>query len=90
MSGFLSWAIAVGVLEIIAGIGLRHEITNEWWLILTGILAIVFGVLVFQNVLAGFLAIAWIFGIFAISAGILSIALAFSVRGVGKRIGAVT
>ena len=33
---------------------------------------------------------AWIFGIFAISAGILSIALAFSVRGVGKRIGAVT
>ncbi len=85
-----AWAIAVGVLEIIAGIGLRHEITNEWWLILTGILAIVFGVLVFQNVLAGFLAIAWIFGIFAISAGILSIALAFSVRGFGKRIGAVT
>ncbi len=84
------WAIVVGALEIIAGVGLRKEIDNEWWLILTGILAIIFGLLVFQNVLAGFLAIAWVFGIFAIAAGIMSIALSFAVRGFGKRIGAVT
>jgi uncharacterized membrane protein HdeD (DUF308 family) len=84
------WAIVVGVLEIIAGVGLRKEIDNEWWLILTGILAIIFGFLVFQNVLAGVLTIAWVFGIFAIAAGILSIALSFAVRNFGKRIGAVT
>jgi uncharacterized membrane protein HdeD (DUF308 family) len=84
------WAVAVGILEIVAGIALRNEIANEWWLMLTGILAIVFGILVFQNVLAGFLAIAWVFGLFAIAAGIFSIALAFGVRDFGSRIGAVT
>lgn len=85
-----AWAVAVGILEIASGIALRKEIESEWWLILTGILAIVFGVLVFQNLLAGFLTIAWIFGVFAIAAGILSVALSFTVRNFGKRIGAVT
>lgn len=85
-----AWAIVVGIMEIITGIALRHEIESEWWLILTGILAIIFGVLVFQNVLAGVLTIAWVFAIFAIAAGILSIALSFTVRNFGKRIGAVT
>jgi uncharacterized membrane protein HdeD (DUF308 family) len=85
-----AWAIVVGILEIIAGIMLRSEIEGEWWLILTGILAIVFGILVFQNVASGLLTIAWVFGVFAIVAGLLSIALSFTVREFGKRIGAVT
>jgi uncharacterized membrane protein HdeD (DUF308 family) len=84
-----AWAIVTGILEIIAAIRLREEIDNEWWLILTGVLAIIFGILVFQNVLAGLLTIAWVFGIFAIIAGIFSIALAFRVRDFGTRIGAV-
>lgn len=85
-----AWAIVIGILEIIAAIRLREEIDNEWWMIITGVLAIIFGILVFQNVLAGILSIAWIFGIFAIVAGILSIALAFRVRDFGTQIGAVT
>ena len=85
-----AWAVVVGLLEIVSGIALRNELDSEWRLILTGILAIIFGFLVFQNVLAGFLSIAWIFGIFAIVAGILSILLSFTVRDVGNRIGAVT
>jgi uncharacterized membrane protein HdeD (DUF308 family) len=85
-----AWAIIVGILEIISAIRLREEIDNEWWLILTGILAIIFGVLVFSNVLAGALTLAWIFGIFAVLAGILSIVLSFRVRDFGKQIGAVT
>jgi uncharacterized membrane protein HdeD (DUF308 family) len=85
-----AWAIVVGILEIISAIRVREEIDNEWWLIITGVLAIIFGILVFQNVLAGVLSIAWIFGIFAIVAGILSIALAFRVRDFGTQIGAVT
>jgi uncharacterized membrane protein HdeD (DUF308 family) len=85
-----AWAIAVGILEIIAGIALRQEIESEWWLILTGILAILFGVLVFKDVLAGFMTLALVFGIFAIVVGIVSIVLSFTVRDFGKRIGAVT
>lgn len=87
-----AWAIVVGILEVIAAIRLREEIDNEWWLILTGILAIIFGVLVFfgsGGVVAGALAISWVFGIFAVIAGIFSLALAFRVRDFGTRIGAV-
>lgn len=85
-----AWAIVVGILEIISAVRLREEIDNEWWLIITGVLAVIFGILVFSNVLAGILTIAWVFGIFAILAGILSIALAFRVRDFGTQIGAVT
>ena len=85
-----AWAVVVGILEIISAIRLREEIDNEWWLILTGILAVIFGILVFTNVLAGILTIAWVFGIFAIVIGILSIVLAFRVRDFGTQIGAVT
>jgi uncharacterized membrane protein HdeD (DUF308 family) len=85
-----AWAIVTGILTIITALRLREEIDNEWWLVLSGVLAIIFGVLVFQNVLAGILTIAWVFGIFAVVVGILSIALAFRVRDFGTRIGAVT
>jgi uncharacterized membrane protein HdeD (DUF308 family) len=85
-----AWAIVTGVLTIISALRLREEIDNEWWLVLSGVLAVIFGILAFQNVLAGFLSIAWVFGIFAIVVGILSIALAFRVRDFGTRIGAVT
>jgi uncharacterized membrane protein HdeD (DUF308 family) len=85
-----AWAIVGGILTVISAIRLREEIDNEWWLIISGVLAIIFGILVFQNVLAGFLTIAWVFGIFAILIGILSIVLAFRVRDFGTQIGAVT
>ena len=85
-----AWAIVVGILEVISAIRLREEIDNEWWLILTGILAVIFGILVFTNVLAGIITIAWVFGIFAIVIGVMSIVLAFRVRDFGKQIGAVT
>jgi uncharacterized membrane protein HdeD (DUF308 family) len=85
-----AWAVVTGILTIITALRLREEIDNEWWLVLSGVLAIIFGILVFQNVLAGILTIAWVFGIFAVVVGILSIALAVRVRDFGTRIGAVT
>ena len=84
------WAVVGGILTIISAIRVRAEIDNEWWLVLSGILAIIFGILVFTNVLAGILTIAWVFGIFAIVVSALSIALAFRVRDFGTQIGAVT
>jgi uncharacterized membrane protein HdeD (DUF308 family) len=89
-----AWAIITGILTIISAIRLRQEIDNEWWLIISGVLAVIFGVLVFfggeQGVVAGAWAIAWVFGAFAILIGILSIILGFRVRSFGTQIGAVT
>jgi uncharacterized membrane protein HdeD (DUF308 family) len=88
------WAVVTGVLTVISAIRLRQEIDNEWWLIISGVLAVIFGILVFtggeQGVVAGAWAIATVFGIFAILVGILSIVLAFRVRSFGTQIGAVT
>jgi uncharacterized membrane protein HdeD (DUF308 family) len=100
-----AWALVGGILTIITAIRLREEIDNEWWLIISGVLAVIFGLLVFFGggpigddaagmsnigVVAGFLAIATVFGVFAILVGILSLVLAFRVRDFGKQIGAVS
>jgi uncharacterized membrane protein HdeD (DUF308 family) len=89
-----AWAIITGILTIISAVRLREEIDNEWWLIIGGILAVIFGVLVFfggqQGVVAGAFAIATVFGVFAILVGILSIVLGYRVRDFGTHIGAVT
>ncbi|MBA3450555.1 MAG: HdeD family acid-resistance protein, partial [Chloroflexia bacterium] len=89
-----AWAIVAGILTVISAIRLREEIDNEWWLIISGALAIIFGVLVFTGgeagIIAGSFAIATVFGMFAILVGILSIVLALRVRDFGTQIGAVT
>jgi uncharacterized membrane protein HdeD (DUF308 family) len=84
------WAVIGGILTIISAIRVRAEIDNEWWLVISGVLAVIFGILVFTNVLAGILTIAWVFGVFAVVVGILSIIFAFRVRDFGTQIGAVT
>ena len=66
-----AWAIVIGVFEIVAAIRLRKEIQGEWLLALRGVLAIVFGVILFANPGAGALALVWLIGAFSIALGVL-------------------
>lgn len=75
-----AWAIVTGILAIVAAVELRREIKGEFWLGLSGLLAVVFGVLVFANPAAGALAIVFMLAIFAILYGVSLLALAFRVR----------
>jgi uncharacterized membrane protein HdeD (DUF308 family) len=75
-----SWAIVTGVLEIVAAIRLRREIHGEWLLMLSGVLSIGFGVLVFAYPAAGAVSIAWILGAYAVASGAVLVALGISLR----------
>jgi uncharacterized membrane protein HdeD (DUF308 family) len=79
-----AWAIVRGIFEIISAIRLRKEITNEWWLVLSGAISIIFGAALFVNPGAGAVAMVWVIGIYAIVFGIMMIVLAFRLHGLRR------
>ncbi len=75
-----AWALARGVFEIAGAIRLRKEIDNEWLLILSGVLSVLFGAAVLFRPGAGALAIVWIIGAYAVVLGALHVGLALRLR----------
>jgi len=80
------WAIATGVLELVAAIRLRKEIAGEWWLILGGLASVVFGVLLMAQPGAGALALLWLIAAYAVVFGVLLVMLAFKARTFGSQV----
>jgi uncharacterized membrane protein HdeD (DUF308 family) len=74
------WAIATGVFQIIGAIRLRKEIDDEWYLILSGVVSVLFGIGVMMAPGAGALALLWVIGIYAVVMGAIMVALAFRLK----------
>jgi uncharacterized membrane protein HdeD (DUF308 family) len=74
------WAIATGVFQIIGAIKLRKEIDNEWLLVLSGIVSVLFGVDMMLAPGAGALALLWVIGAYAVITGVLIVALSFRLK----------
>lgn len=81
-----AWAIITGFLEIMAAVELRRLIKNEWLLVVSGILSVVFGVLIAANPGAGALSIVWLIGLYAVIFGVLLVSLGFRLRGLAKKL----
>jgi uncharacterized membrane protein HdeD (DUF308 family) len=75
-----AWAFVTGIFEIVAAIRLRHVITGEWVLVLSGILSVILGVLFAAIPIVGALAIAMTVGIYAVIFGVLMVSLGFRLR----------
>lgn len=75
-----AWAILSGLIHIIGAIKMRKVITNEWLMILNGIVSIIFGILLAGNLIQGAGVMLMVFGAFAILSGIFSIMLAFRIK----------
>jgi uncharacterized membrane protein HdeD (DUF308 family) len=74
------WAIAIGVMQVVGAIRLRKEIDNEWMLIVSGIISILFGIVLLVTPGAGALALLFVIGAYAIIHGITLIALSFRLK----------
>ena len=73
------WSVFSGVLEIAAAIRLRKEIKGEVWLILSGLISVVLGIIVtwmlLTRPLESFLALGWLLGFYAALFGAMMILL---------------
>src|SRR5499427_10224655 len=75
-----AWALMIGVTEVALAIKMRREIKGEWFLILMGLISIVFAVMLLWNPLPGALALVWLIGWYAIVFGILGIFFGFRLK----------
>ena len=67
-----AWSLVVGVLQIAAAIKLRKEIEGEFWLGLSGLISILFGLFIIARPGEGALAVIWIIGSYALIFGDIS------------------
>jgi uncharacterized membrane protein HdeD (DUF308 family) len=74
------WAMATGFLRIAAAFRLRKEISGEVWLALSGVLSVVFALMLMLRPLVGALSLIWVIAGFALVLGITLIMLGFELR----------
>ena len=79
-----SWSVVTGVAEIVAAIRLRKQIRHEWLWILSGLLSVAFGVLLFLLPAAGAVALAIWIGAYMLVFGALLIAFGVRLRRWGR------
>lgn len=74
------WALAFGVVDLYAGfVASSERINGSWYLILVGVLSLIFGVYMLFNPLAGALALVWVIGLYAILTGLILMIASFFV-----------
>ncbi len=81
-----AFAILAGILEIAAAIQDRKRIEGEGWMILGGVLMVLFGVILFIAPLSFGTLIVRVLGLFAMLNGISLIVFAFRVRKIGAAV----
>ena len=74
------WAILTGVMQIVGAIRLRKEIDNEWLLAASGVLSVLFGVILIVQPGAGALGLLFVIGAYAVIYGVILIGLALRLR----------
>jgi uncharacterized membrane protein HdeD (DUF308 family) len=74
------WAFLGGALAVAAAIRLRRELKGEWLLVLTGLLSVLFALLIAFWPEAGLVALVWLVGFFALLRGMLLLSLGLRLR----------
>jgi uncharacterized membrane protein HdeD (DUF308 family) len=73
------WMMATGLLRIVAAIRVRHEIADEVWLMLSGLTAVLFGLILLVSP-AGATALLWLLAAYGFLLGAFLIGMGFKMR----------
>jgi len=76
------WAIATGILRIVEAIRLHEEIAGAIWLVLSGIVTLIFAMLLIFRPVSGVIELGWIVAGYAVILGLLEILLGFDLRSI--------
>jgi uncharacterized membrane protein HdeD (DUF308 family) len=79
-----AWAVITGIFEIVAAIQFRRVISREWAMILSGLVSVLFGIVLFVFPAVGAVTLVWLIGIYAIAIGIMEMIFAFRLRGLWR------
>ena len=79
-----AWAIITGILQLISPLAFPMSVGRGVLTALSGVLSIVFGVLIAAQPASGLLTVVWLIGIYAIVVGIMYISLYFESRSVAS------
>jgi len=79
-----AWAVITGILELVAPLSFPMSGGRGVLMVLSGVISIVFGILIAVQPAAGLLAVVWLIGIYAIVFGILHLVAYFEARSVSQ------
>lgn len=83
-----AWALVTGVFEVIGAFRLRRMGVGHWgWLVASGLLSIVFGLVLMVFPGDGIVSLVWVLGVWAVVFGVFLVIAALQVR---KAVGAIT
>jgi uncharacterized membrane protein HdeD (DUF308 family) len=75
-----AWAILTGILELVAPLSFPMGVGRGFLMVLTGLISIVFGIVLAAQPASGLLAVVWLIGIYAIVIGITYVVVYFQAR----------
>lgn len=74
------WVLAIGLIQIVTALRLKNQASNWMINLFSGIVAVIFAIIVLMNPFAGTLAVVTIVGFFAILLGILLVFVSNNIR----------
>lgn len=77
------WSIVVGALEVVAGFEAGK---HGWWVIVSGIISVLFGAYIFANPRNGAIALVWLIGIYSVVSGLVLAVAALKIGRYGKQL----
>jgi uncharacterized membrane protein HdeD (DUF308 family) len=81
------WSIVLGATEIVEAFTARRHGSSSWvWLLVGGIVGVIFGVTLIASPAAGALTLLWVIGLFSLVFGVVYVVWAFQLRRASKAI----